>query len=353
VIYAGAVEFAFFLARPLDDIIAEVEEQFSLGKKFFLFDNSSESLFVEWIKKIQKVAEHFTDIPNKNFVMITGASNGTDTYKKYCEENNILDPITVLGGNFFEVFFGRHEQGIRHLTKEYQIKIKEKKFLCFNKVHRPHRVYFVVRFLENKLIDQAYYSFQGSNENWINEFMRYHHFDKRTLFLLPKHQKKFPMVLNISNQRHNPVDLIEDDLKYFENSYFSLVNETYFFNDVKYSMAPETVDSIFITEKTAKCLTLRHPFVLACRPHSLKLLRVQGYKTFSPYIDESYDSEEDDFKRLDMIAREVERLCQFTDEQWLEWQSNIKDIVDHNYIAFISQKINVPDDILNMFKSVE
>jgi hypothetical protein len=32
-----------------------------------------------------------------------------------------------------------------------------------------------------------------------------------------------------------------------------------------------------------------------------------------------------------MIWKEVLRLCDFTDDQWIEWQTDIKDILDHNY----------------------
>tara|TARA_Y100000361_G_C11097716_1_gene310090 strand:- start:683 stop:949 length:267 start_codon:yes stop_codon:yes gene_type:complete len=46
-------------------------------------------------------------------------------------------------------------------------------------------------------------------------------------------------------------------------------------------------------------------------PYMMKTLReVQGFKTFSPWIDESYDEEENHEKRLMMIVEEVKRLCQ-------------------------------------------
>ena len=41
----------------------------------------------------------------------------------------------------------------------------------------------------------------------------------------------------------------------------------------------------------------------------LKKLRQLGYKTFSEWIDESYDEEVDDEKRLNILNNEVIRLC--------------------------------------------
>jgi hypothetical protein len=60
-------------------------------------------------------------------------------------------------------------------------------------------------------------------------------------------------------------------------------------------------------------------------------LNERGYKTFHPFIDESYDSEPDFEKRFKMCVEEIKRLEKFTTEEWLEWQKNIKPIVEHNY----------------------
>ena len=40
----------------------------------------------------------------------------------------------------------------------------------------------------------------------------------------------------------------------------------------------------------------------------LQHIQAQGYKTFSPYIDESYDQEPDAYKRMNLAIDQVERL---------------------------------------------
>jgi hypothetical protein len=82
---------------------------------------------------------------------------------------------------------------------------------------------------------------------------------------------------------------------------------------------------------------MKHPFILMAYPGTLKRLRERGYKTFSPFIDESYDNIIDGEQRLEVIFKEISRLCAFTDEQWLEWQTNIKPIVEYNYENFNSK----------------
>jgi hypothetical protein len=50
--------------------------------------------------------------------------------------------------------------------------------------------------------------------------------------------------------------------------------------------------------------------MLAAGPNSLKILRHYGFKTFAPWIDESYDLESDCDVRRNLITAEMCRLSQ-------------------------------------------
>ena len=67
-----------------------------------------------------------------------------------------------------------------------------------------------------------------------------------------------------------------------ENSWISVVSET----------LPDN-DCFFLTEKTAKPLMAGRPFIMLGGVNYLKQLRQQGFKTFAPVIDESYDEIQD------------------------------------------------------------
>jgi hypothetical protein len=69
-------------------------------------------------------------------------------------------------------------------------------------------------------------------------------------------------------------------------------------------------------------------------------LRTLGYKTFHPYIDESYDSETSDVVRLKMILKEIERLSKFNDDEVSEFIDMVKPIVEHNYLTLLDRKDN-------------
>jgi hypothetical protein len=141
-------------------------------------------------------------------------------------------------------------------------------------------------------------------------------------------------------------DLVNDDAKFYENSYFSIIAETLFY-DAFMSPPPgighiEAINGAMLTEKTYKPIAMKHPFILLSRPYSLRLLRERGYRTFSPFIDESYDEIEDDKLRLKAIADEINRL---SNSDLIEFTHNIKDIVEHNQSNFLNQTIFDPNKI--------
>ena len=231
-------------------------------------------------------------------------------------------------------------------TAEYNIAIKDKKFLCFNKIHRGHRIYLLAKMLENGLVDDAYYSFEGGWSTWVdgdNEGKTIS-WDSSMNLQIESNQHRFPMRLNLTTDRPNPIDSIQDDHKYYVNSYFSVVTETIFYKKgMKRGIDANSEDAVFLSEKIFKPIVSKHPFVLVGIAHSLAVLRKMGYKTFYPFINESYDLEEDDDVRLNMIVTEIERLCAFSNEQWIEWQHQIKNIVEYNFNVIQSRVISNPD----------
>ena len=148
-----------------------------------------------------------------------------------------------------------------------------------------------------------------------------------------------PLTLSL-NLDHSNAQQIVDDIKYFNDSYFSLVTETNYFKNYG------QLDGHFLTEKTFKAISGKHPFILVGRPGLVESLRTLGYKTFSPYINESYDWIEDDEMRLEAIINEVERLCNFTDSQWLDFQTNVQSIVEHNFNLIANTSRNNPAKLI-------
>ena len=60
----------------------------------------------------------------------------------------------------------------------------------------------------------------------------------------------------------------------------------------------KTLRPIFITEKILKPIINLHPFILVENHCTLKKMREYGFKTFTPFIDESYDEIGDTTQRF-------------------------------------------------------
>jgi hypothetical protein len=142
-------------------------------------------------------------------------------------------------------------------------------------------------------------------------------------------------------------DLEITDHVFFENSYFSVVTETLYYphyaapNQVYTGHVPALI-GLFLTEKTYKPIAMKHPFILLAPQHSLRMLRERGYKTFSPFIDESYDEIKNDELRLKAVVEEVKRLSK---SDLVEFTYQIKDIVEHNEKVLRNQTVFDPNKI--------
>ena len=126
------------------------------------------------------------------------------------------------------------------------------------------------------------------------------------------------------------------------------------FRRVYYMVVTEDVfnsDSMFFSQTTYKPIVSLTPFIMFGSPHMMRNLREeQGFKTFSPWIDESYDDEEDHEKRLFMIIEEVKRLCNMKKTDMDEWYSEMKDILIHNQNHLLNYKIQDYDKIYEFVK---
>jgi hypothetical protein len=86
-----------------------------------------------------------------------------------------------------------------------------------------------------------------------------------------------------------------------------------------------------ITEKTYKAIACKRPFFAFATPYFLEDLKKLGFKTFHPYIDETYDTIEDNFQRTQYIVKEVERICNLSETDRKQLLHNVSSVVEYNY----------------------
>lgn len=195
---------------------------------------------------------------------------------------------------------------------------KSKHFLCYlRNCSKLNRKILASYFQYHKLWDINNISFLKIN--WDNT---------QPDFLPKKYLQSFFELNNTS--------IVELDTKLLENK--SGFN-TMFSSDWKHNqesfltIVPETIyekDIIFITEKIVKPIINLQPFVVVTAPRFLKFLRELGFKTFDGFIDESYDEQNNNEKRFEMIFNELDKFRSRTNEELKDWWKQILPILEHN-----------------------
>ena len=96
-----------------------------------------------------------------------------------------------------------------------------------------------------------------------------------------------------------------------------------------------------ITEKTNKPIACARPFIAFATPCFLEDVRHLGFETFSPYINENYDLETDNQKRLNMIVDEIERIVNLPSNEYAELVKNCQSVALRNQQKLLSKKDNL------------
>jgi len=108
------------------------------------------------------------------------------------------------------------------------------------------------------------------------------------------------------------------------------------------SVVLETVfdHRIQLTEKTLRPIACGHPFMLVAGAGSLSLIRRYGFKTFSPFINEDYDLEQDPINRLQLISKEMHRINNMPIDQQTQLVSHCREIAHYNKQYFFSEEFS-------------
>lgn len=226
-------------------------------------------------------------------------------------------------------------------------RIRPLKFLCYNRnSSRLHRLLLVSKLykddiLENSKVslyeneyfnntdkDHLFYNFEGLEFSYSDVVWM-----RKTLLEI------YPLRLDFDNQQTAAQsDNFLSEKTHYLDTYFSLVTETSISNEW-----------CFITEKCIRPMIGLHPFIVFGNPHTLKILKNFGFKTFDKIIDESYDNEFDTKKRFDMAYEEVKKLNNISKEELHEKYYSIIDILNHNkeMVKKLALTDGVVDDMLS------
>ena len=303
-------------------------------------------------------------MPHKNFVFCSNNSNLEIEYDKYCDENNIKDKSTMISiyyyynhvSTIYRLDYKCYKNGwepptFREESKEFhdgfrintlekfnflKKEIRPHHYLCYNRQPKLHRTLMVAYLMKENLLDKGLTSLGSvytipavEGDQFIPTYR-----NRRTpIYTEEEKAKIMPYWEKVKEQSPFLVDLKEDQMKHvWESSWCDIFPSVH--NKAYFSIVSSTsFDTTWChpDEKFWKKLGQFHPFIWVGPAHSLQHLSTQGFKTFSPWIDESYDEEEDCEKRFLMIVNEIKRLCDMSLEEIHEWYHEMEDILKHNW----------------------
>ena len=308
------------------------------GSITLLLDNSFEA-FTDIIEPLYQKYVIELHIPEENIILL---SENADIAAEVQRVSTLLQLKSIKCK-----WIRRFERGVsyrmRYLmpSRTLQYKIYSKKFLNFNRRWRLHRPTFVAFLKVRKLLHMGYVSLgacDGASWNSVwDSMLESHRSDPVLLRELELHEEEIknlqPMYLDTNDLNTNQAVVSNSSFYLYEDTYFSIISETNYY----------TGTGRFLSEKIFKPVALKHPFLLISRPFTLQLLKEVGYRTFSPYINEEYDNETDDIKRMQMILDETDRLSYLTEQELRDFLNGVREICEFNYAVLKNKRLFTTD----------
>ena len=183
---------------------------------------------------------------------------------------------------------------------------------------------------------------------WAAEDKDRFHRDSKYLETIPKaYHSRFP--LHLAHDQQTQWDMKQYD---FDKAVFNVIQETHTGWDPNI-LSDTCSDRGHFTEKTTKCFAyFQLPLVLGV-PYQVERLRELGFDMFDDVIDHSYDKEISMFRREEMIADQLEKLCTKSIEHWNQYMERNAERLIHNSRMLLVNSRNAHNRILKILRVME
>lgn len=319
-----------FRVYPISEFIsADILTSIRTGDTFLMLDNSLE-YFLDTVESIYRDIVIKENIPADKIIFLSAVPTMINEVKRVAQKYNL--PEIKL--EWFTVFEETGLDTIRTNKNKMPMIRKSrkwpKKYLCLNRRWRLHRPFMVSMLYDRGLLEHGHVSLATSDnpavDNWNSAFSQLRNMyrnDNDVQSLIDRCnniQQLGDLYLDTTDLATNRAVYEDSIAPFYSDTFFSVVNETTYHEGIP-----------FLSEKIFKVIAMGHPFVLSCAPNTLQYLHKLGYKTFSPFIDESYDSIQNNKQRMTAIVDQIEKLCSMSKDKTVNWINNIRPIVQHNF----------------------
>lgn len=312
---SGDKSTIFNLSQKIVDLI-------NLHANMYLFFNHTEEgefneeHIITLHKEIQK-----RGIKQEKVIFGTACYNANSVFKKYIEKTGYTSRVKLLFHNWALRSCSKHWENIKtdseykfyadiphkeSIVLESDIDLTKKrnhKFLSFNNKVRQHRTIFLSILKNLNIIDKNLISFdirdniQSQLDRVENSVLENGGDDD----LVKKWQTIYSDESLVRSVDIESVKMARghgwDRQEVYLDSYINITTETLFFEDCWY-----------ISEKIFKPIANLQPFINIGSPNTLFELRKLGFKTFSDFWDESYDSETNPIIRMKKLEKIITDL---------------------------------------------
>ena len=324
-----------FISYNNNKFVSEnVRKRVKEKKGYYVISNPFESFMEDNL--LMKIHQYFNNqrIPLSQVIYATCSPNGTEIYNSFCKRHNIVPEMRC---EFLPIYASNLKRETRRGLK-YNPGPRNKDFLCFNRRYRDHRIMFGLMLEKYNLLDKFYFSLNKVRPESGTDFLncviedRYLEVDPRlglTQEIVNSLYKKLPLILDTTDFNGLNSTLVNDAISNLYNtSLVHIISETNFFTPV-----------IHQTEKTIKPISNLQPFIMLGSPNSLKSIKDMGFKTFSRFWDESYDTEYDNNVRLLKITELCKTISEWSPQRKIDFTFEVKEIVDYNYNQFMNGRL--------------
>lgn len=336
-----------------DNSIDLKEKIRKIKNKKILLDFSSKTLLASDTKSMIDVYKNFLEereFTPENIYWIVQTKKDVETLKNYLEiDVNVFYRDAWLNEVFQFIITKIFQNKKNYLTITNNL--PKKKFSLFLRRFENIRFHVICELLAKDLLDDFYYTFcaenkNGDTKNDVDEKI-INHIKNLPEYFTNHKQKIENWVKNIPYIYNEFIPNRYDDFynmnlgPYYNSSDIHLVVESHV------ESKSNTADWSSLTEKTYKAMLYKKPLIIFSQPYNLQYLRDCGYKTYSPYIDESYDNIIDTQERLRAIVIEVERIRNLPADKYQQLFLDCQNIVEHNYNLLLENANKpIPDNFL-------
>ena len=301
----------------------------------FVYENCNETFTYKLANDIKDVIVEKNIHPSKIYMIVMDEVHRKFIYERFSE----LEVYGVNVGVYNDL-----------LSKTAVVEAQETthKFSMLSRNYRPWRLQLYAELVKQGLLDNFKYSFYNifpygevkyySQDVMISDLQKNNfEVDESVKQWLSKVPYTLDDTDNVLNKWADATysAILDADFHVLIETHYDLSYYVPGYVNYKRGLAPSS-----ITEKTNKPIACGKPFIVFSTPYFLEDLRLLGFQTFSPYINEDYDKEVDNTKRLNMIVEEIKRISNLPANEYKELLDNCLSIAAKNREILLSKKDN-------------